>query len=174
MLGGVDADEQTSDSCDPPCQGHFTHGSPPPITDPLGVARHGSADDKWVLAGYEDLDDEVLDLLLHSGDTNIASSLGMNGSVPARVLGQLAELHPEHTHWIGINPAAPVHLKDAVPIGDHTSYALMRYLEQRGASAGVRRAIYQRYQESPKPGGPLLGDVWRDVAAAHEVDQRPT
>lgn len=139
--------------------------SRPPTDDPLAVARQGTSLDKRRLAVEKHLNDEVVDLLLHSGDTDVAASLARNTTVSTDTLQRLAELHPEHRHMTGRHPEAPVQLKEAVPIGDHINYALLRYYEQRGATDDVRRAIHQRYRTSPQPGGPLLGDVWREVEA---------
>jgi len=98
-------------------------GPPVPTAGRSDVARHGTTEQKWRLAGEDELDDDVVELLVHSGDADAAASLAGNTAVPTRALEQLAELHPEQRYWIGLNPEAPVHLKDAVPIGDHSSYA---------------------------------------------------
>jgi len=140
--------------------------APPPSTDdPLAVARQGPPFEKQRLAGEKHLSPEVVEVLLHSGDTDVAARLATNTTVTTDALQRLAELHPEHQRLIGRHPEAPVQLKEALPIGDHVNYALLRYYEQRGATDDVRRAIYQRYRTSPQPGGPLLGDVWREIEA---------
>ncbi|MEJ5915617.1 hypothetical protein [Pseudokineococcus sp. 1T1Z-3] len=87
--------------------------------DPPTVARSGPPAEKQRLADEDHLDDEVVDLLVLSGDTHVAAALATSSSVTTATLERLAELHPEHRRWIGSQPEVPVHLKDAVPVDDH-------------------------------------------------------
>ena len=124
----------------------------------------GSRDDRWDLAGREDLPESVYGALAESHDLGVLASLTQNVATPHTVLRHLAARTDEIGERAKLNPSAPIDLKDDSPLGSHSYDSVAKYLEARSATADQRREFLKRYERSPHPGGDRLGDVWHDVS----------
>lgn len=94
-------------------------------------------------------------------DPLVAGEILHDYQAPPGVVEALARTHPQLAELAGGHPNAPVALKDAVPVREHSDLALDRYVQARGGSTAQRHALLFTHRGSPDP----LGVVWeRDVA----------
>lgn len=134
------------------------------MTDADDVKRLSSAD-LWRLADEPELSMEVCRAIMEVGEEAVLVSLACNYEAPEAALSILASRTDRVGELARENPNAAASDKDRAPIGNFGSSGIARFAEQRQATWEQARALADAYDRAPHPGGPLLGDVWRDILA---------
>ncbi|QCQ16616.1 hypothetical protein [Microbacterium sp. RG1] len=135
--------------------------------DEVTRIRLMAQDELWSASGRSDLSIEACEAIIEVGNEDARAGLAGNFDAPESVLGRLAE-RDDHVGVIAReNPNAPADAKDQAPIGNLGNSAIVRYIEQRAASPDQAQALSEAYEHAPHPGGPPLGDVWREIVSRH-------
>ncbi|HEV7741721.1 MAG TPA: hypothetical protein VGO65_04825 [Pseudolysinimonas sp.] len=117
--------------------------------------------DLWSLAAREDLTPAQVERLLADGREPVLTTLAQNASISADVIERLADGGGSVRDSAVLNPNAPAALKETVAPWQHTTQALMNYLDEKNASVSERAVILASQGEQ---GTETLGEVW---ARAH-------
>lgn len=130
------------------------------------IALHGTARERWWLAGRSDLTPEIVDLLTSSGDEPILTALAMNYALSSEQLEDVSKQVPSLASLVRANRNAHPDTKDLAPLGIHTQDSILKYLDDRQATKSQREALVALYEDNGHPGDPslTLGIAWRAVA----------
>lgn len=118
----------------------------------------------WHLADQPHLTVDVCEVIMEIGEEAVLVSLACNYDTPETVLSRLAARGDRVASLARENPNAAAPDKELAPIGNFGASGIARFAEQRRATHKQARALADAYDVSPHPGGPLLGDVWRNIA----------
>jgi hypothetical protein len=133
--------------------------------DELARIRSMTQDELWSASGRSDLSVEACEAIIEVGNEDVLAGLAGNFDAPETVLGRLAERDDQVGIIARENPNAPADAKDHAPIGNLGNSAIVRYIEQRAASPTQAQALADAYEHAPHPGGPALGDVWKEIVS---------
>lgn len=117
--------------------------------------------DLAVLAAVDVTAIRVLAHLARTGSEEIAEQLAMNNAASTSILDTVADRFTALQTLVGRHENARPDLKERLPIGDLSDLSVAVYLEDNQADDDLRRTVARALQKSPRPGGPLLGDVAR-------------
>jgi hypothetical protein len=145
---------------------------------PLSLSRVGDMDnrssplngaraDQWKSAGAEGITETQASDLLALDVAEVTMSLAMNGSTPAAILATIFERGGSAAVAVLTNRSSPPELKALAPLGSHSDESVWRFAQAQHATDTQLRALLDELDRSPRPGGPPLGDVWREVVRKH-------
>lgn len=87
------------------------------------------------------------------------------GTADARTLDVLVEVHPDLAQQAGTDYYASPTLKKQVPLAEHSEVSLHRFLNEVCETEVQFRELLHRRRSVEPPGGPTLGEVWKEITA---------
>lgn len=133
-------------------------------TEALTVEQ-GEAQGRWEQATSPTTSEDTLFELASHPDPHVGMGVAGNVGASARVLRELCAHHPEFEEIARLNRNAPADMKDVSPLAEQSEDSVFVYLDERGATAQQRQHFVARFRRLRAPGGPTVGDVWRDISA---------
>lgn len=132
--------------------------------DQLRVARTGDQNERWRLAGREDLSVQAFELLARDPDPQVRGSLLFdNYRTPPHLVEQLAAESAEFAELARYHPNASIERLESGILGRHIQTTIHSYLDRKGATPDQRRKVYRAMQDERST--ETLGAIWRRISA---------
>lgn len=131
------------------------------------AAPDESLEDLWWRAGSEEIGDEEALELLALDVSEVTMALALNGALSPLALKAIFARGGAPADAVTTNRNSPPELKGLAPIGSHSDESVWRFAKDLKATNRQMRALLDELHRSPRPGGPLLEDVWREIVSRH-------
>lgn len=123
------------------------------------IARFGSEEERSRISSDLELDIEGQLAIATAPEPHVAAGILHNYSIGPAIIGALVAKHPELAEDAAGHPNAPVEMKDALPVWQHSDLSIDRYLSARSATPDQAEAVKARRGDTA-----LLGAVWEECS----------
>ncbi|MFB7800401.1 hypothetical protein [Isoptericola sp. NPDC056134] len=131
------------------------------------IARNGTQEERWQLAGQQDIGGETVRLLIEAGPRDVRESLALNYALTSDQLERLIEVDPSIESLVAANRNARPEVKARANLTVHTHDSIDQYLNDVGATERERSAMLAMYSGALKGDAATaemtLGTAWNSV-----------